>query len=464
MELGKIRLTLRYGIRALYRDTWLSKRRAEELLKHEIASTDYIEAFSRLRLVDTLRAASERIPAYKGKADDVEVGNVYEVLRRFPIIDKTALLENSMQYWPPPKYRFLSVSGKTSGTTGTPITMLRSLDAVIWEQAFFKRIFLSAGVAAGTCRAQLRGDEVAPLERINPPFWFYNVANRQLILSSRHLKSQFLPAYMEELKRFRPAMLQAYPSTAADLARWLKQTANYLDIPRIFVNSEPIFPDQREVIEERLRGRVYETYGMAERIALANECEHGNLHVNTDYSHVEILDPDGNPTNDWGYVTGTTYFNHVMPLIRYRLSDITRWKKGVCPCGKPFPMIERVTGKYEDRVFGHDGCPVSPSLITFAFKGVSNIKLAQVAQIEADLWEVRIVPFPEFGQEDEKKLIRNIREKVEPTIGLNIVIFHDLPRLKSGKFHWVVNEMARSGNSRREEESGKLLQRERDLK
>jgi phenylacetate-CoA ligase len=460
MELSQTRLTLRYGIRAMYRDTWLSERRAGVLLKHESASEDCVEVFSRSRLAETLRAASGKIPAYKGMADDVSHSNVYEVLHRFPIIDKAALLERFEQYSPPPRHRFFSVSGKTSGTTGTPITMLRSLDSVIWEQAFFTRMFLSSGVPVGARRAQLRGDEVVPLSRAYPPFWFHNIANRQLILSSRHLKSKFLPDYIEELKRFRPAMLQAYPSAAADLAGWLKQSGDYLNIPRIFLNSEPVYPDQREVIEEQLRGRVFETYGMAERIALANECKYGNLHVDADYSHVEILDQEGNPTDDWGYVTGTTYFNYMMPLVRYQLSDVTRWKKGACPCGKPFPMIERVTGKYEDRVFGHDGFPVSPSVITFAFKGVSHIKLAQVAQTKADLWEVRIVPFPEFGQEEEKKLVRNIREKVEPAIGLKIVILDDLPRLKSGKFRWVVNEMADVGNSRRDMESAKLVEQE----
>lgn len=443
MELNQIGLTFRYTTRAIYRDNWLCQRRTEQLLKHEVASAAQVEAFSRLRLTATLQAASRTLSAYKGIADDVSADNVYQVLKRFPVVDKATLLENPMQYRPSRHYQFFNVIGATSGTTGTPLTVMRSLDSVIWEQAFHTRMFRSSGLPTGARRALLRGDTVAPLDRNQPPFWFHNVSNRQLILSSRHLKPQFLPFHIEELQRFQPQMLQAYPSTAAELANWLEQMGDYLYIPRIFLGSEPIYPNQRTVIEKRLRGRVFETYGMAERVALANECKYKNMHVDTDYSHVEILDQEGNPTDDWGFVTGTTYFNHVMPLVRYRLSDITRWKKGTCPCGKPFPMIERVTGKYEDRVFGHDGQPISPSLITFAFKDVPHIKLAQVAQTQVDLWEIRIVPFPEFDQEDEKKLIRNFRDRIEATIGLKIVIMSDLPRLKSGKFRWLVNEMTR---------------------
>lgn len=441
MKLRRLALAFRYGTRALYRDSWLCHRRSEELLKHETESASTGEIFARQRLAATLRSATRIIPAYRGFAEDASVDNVYEVLKRFPVVDKEDLLKRPELYSAPRKYRYLGVIGKTSGTSGTPLTMMRSLDSIIWEQAFFARMFRSSGVPAKARRALLRGDHVIPFSQDHPPFWFHNLANRQLVLSTRHLKPQFLPYYIDELKRFGPAMLEAYPSAATELAGWLEQTNDYLNIPRIFLNSEPIYPTQRALIEERLRGRVFETYGMAERVALANECHHGNLHIASDYSHVEILDEKDNPTDDWGYVTGTAYFNHLMPLIRYKLSDVTRWKKGTCPCGKPFPMIERITGRLADRIYGHDGNPVSQTLIIFGFWGVSHIKLGQVAQTEANLWEIRIVPFPEFNQDDEKQLIKNFREKVEPLIGLKVIIMDDLPRMGSGKFRWVVNEM-----------------------
>jgi phenylacetate-CoA ligase len=425
----------------MYRDSWLCHRRTEELLRHEIESASDIEIFSRQQLAATLRSASRKIPAYRGFAEDASVDNAYEVLGRFPVVDKEDLLKHSELYSAPRKYRYFGVIGKTSGTSGTPLTMMRSFDSIIWERAFFARMFRSSGVPPKARRALLRGDHVVPFNHDCPPFWFHNLANRQLVLSTRHLKPGFLPYYIDELKRFRPAMLEAYPSAAAELANWLEQTHDYLDIPHIFLGSEPVYPTQRMLIEERLRGKVFETYGMAERVALANECGYGNLHIAADYSHVEILDEEGKPTDGWGFVTGTTYFNHLMPLVRYKLSDITRWKKGTCPCGKPFPMVERITGRLADRIYGHDGGPVSQTLITFGFKGVSHIRLAQVAQLEPDLWEIRIVPFPEFNQDDEKQLIKNFREKVEPLIRLKIVIMDDLPRMGSGKFRWVVNEI-----------------------
>jgi phenylacetate-CoA ligase len=181
-------------------------------------------------------------------------------------------------------------------------------------------------------------------------------------------------------------------------------------------------------------------YGMAERVAFATQCEYGSMHLNTDYSHVEILDEHGEPTDGYGYVVGTTLHNLAMPLVRYRLSDRTRWKRGHCLCGRPFPVIEPVTGKLEDRITGGDGSEVSPSVLTFAFKGVENVRKSQVAQVGPGLWELRLVPDAHFSQADRDKLLYNIHHLVDATVQVNVVLRDELPNTAAGKFRWVVNE------------------------
>ena len=187
---------------------------------------------------------------------------------------------------------------------------------------------------------------------------------------------------MEALQNFRPKLLEAYPSTAFVLGSYLERENAHLTIPFVYTGSEILHAYQRELIESRI-GKVMDFYGMAERVAFASECEAGNLHVNSDYSFVEIVNESGDETTGPGYVVGTTFHNLVMPLIRYRLSDRTAWKPGSCSCGRPYPMIEGIAGKFEDVIFGAEDEPVSPSLVTFAFKGVSNIESSQVARKRA---------------------------------------------------------------------------------
>ena len=181
-------------------------------------------------------------------------------------------------------------------------------------------------------------------------------------------------------------------------------------------------------------------YGMAERVAFASECEAGNLHVNSDYSFVEIVNESGDETTGPGYVVGTTFHNLVMPLIRYRLSDRTAWKPGSCSCGRPYPMIEGIAGKFEDVIFGAEDEPVSPSLVMFAFKGVSNIESSQVAQVSRGVWEVRIVPAAGYSDTDGQQIVNNIHLMVEAKIQVHIKLVHEIPRTAAGKYRWVVNE------------------------
>jgi phenylacetate-CoA ligase len=103
-------------------------------------------------------------------------------------------------------------------------------------------------------------------------------------------------------------------------------------------------------------------------------------------------------------------------------------------------MIEPVTGKLEDRITGGDGMEVSPSVLTFAFKGVENVRKSQVAQTGPGQWELRLVPDAHFSPADQDKLLHNIRHLVDPTVQVKVVLRGDLPNTEAGKFRWVVNE------------------------
>jgi phenylacetate-CoA ligase len=433
---------LHFGARALLRDNALGNYLLRSIRRHETLTAAELSTRQAQWLHQSLQWAIAKLPYYAHIDPRFTPAEAADVLRtHFPIIDKHTLLAEPSRLYPHGgRPRPWESVGKSSGTTGTPIAMFRSPRSVLLEMAFVKRQWEWSGFHDGMRRASLRGDHVTDLARTTPPFWFHNRYNQQLLISSRHLKAPFLPAITDELARFAPAMLQAYPSTAYMLAQYLERADRTLAIPRIFTSSEPLYDHQRELIERRLGGKVRDMYGMAERVAMATACEHGEMHINSDYSYVEIVDEQGRPTDGEGYVVGTTLFNAAMPLVRYRLSDRTRWKPGVCRCGRPFPMIEPVTGKYEDAIYGSDGAPVSPSVLTFAFKGVGRILKSQVAQVAPGRWEIRLVPDHGFDASDQQRLIDNIHQLVDAGIQINIRLMSDIAHTKAGKFRWVVNE------------------------
>jgi phenylacetate-CoA ligase len=439
---SQLRNELLFGTRALLRDNPLSRWRLRGLQRNESLDRAQLEQLQTALLHRTLQTAIARLPMYKQIPRDFPVAAAPEVLRTmFPIIAKDMLFGHRGALYPNRGQRQpWQAPGKSSGTTGAPVTVFRSLASLLMEQAFVKRHWAWAGYHEGMVRATLRGELVAGFGQAGPPFWFWNRYNRQLVVSSRHLVDAHADAIIDRLEQLAPAMLQAYPSTAFTLAGLLQRRKRRLRIPFIFTSSEPLYPHQRALVERWFGGKVMDMYGMAERVAFAGECEHGQLHINPDYSYVEIVDENGRPTDDYGSVVGTTFHNHAMPLVRYRLTDRTRWRPGQCACGRAFPMIEVVSGKFEDCITGGNGEPVSSSVLTFAFKNMNSICKSQVAQVGPARWEVRVVPLPGFTATDPQKLVDNIHQLVDPHVAVTVVLRDDIPSTAAGKFRWVVNE------------------------
>ncbi len=273
---------LLFAARALLRDTLPGHGRLRALRRHESMSGAQLAALQARLLHQTLRTAIARLPFYAHIRPDFPVAAAPEVLREaFPVIGKETLIAHRAGLYPNGgARRAWQAAGKTSGTTGAPLEVFRSLQSLLMEQAFVKRHWAWGGYRDGMVRASLRGDLVTGVNASRPPFWFWNRYNRQLLVSSRHLTEAHADAIIDRLEALAPAMLQAYPSTAFTLAGLLERRKRRLRIPVIFTASEPLYQHQRALIGDRLGATIMDMYGMAERAAFACECEHGQLHVN----------------------------------------------------------------------------------------------------------------------------------------------------------------------------------------
>ncbi len=217
-------------------------------------------------------------------------------------------------------------------------------------------------------------------------------------------------------------------------------------IPLVFTGSEPLFPYQKALIEERLGEHVVDCYGMSERVALATECEHGNMDVNSDYGYVEILDTQGKDAAATGNVVGTSFYNWRFPLVRYRLSDLTSWKLGRCACGRTFPMFGKIEGREEDAITGSKGNDIGP-LLYHVLHDVTDIRQCQIAQVAADRLEIRVVPRSGPCETLRNTLLENLRRDVDSGLEAEVVFREEISRTRSHKFRWIVNEWC---NTRRD--------------
>jgi hypothetical protein len=435
-------LVLKYGVAGgLRARSPLVARRCAGLLGRERADPALHRARAEALLARTLRAA-RRIPAHAGAAARAPDSDLLAWLsREVPIMDKASLKTQREAYYPNRGRRLpWWPLGESSGSTGSPTEVFRSLDSILWEEAFHRQHWRWAGVHAAERQAVLRGDRVKPLEDREPPYWLEDRVGRQLVMSTRHLDERTARDFAEAIARFGAVQLRAYPSAAYALAAALEGRRPRTRLWSVITGSEMLYPFQRAKIEAALGARVYSFYGMSERAVFAAECEHGRMHVNPEYSIVEIVDERGRPTDDEGFLVGTTLHNDAMPLLRYRLTDTARWDRRPCPCGRTYPVIEALSGKIEDRVYDLRGRPITAAVVGFAYKGLLNIRKGQIAQVARDRWVARLVPGPGYGAADAERFLANVRTHVSADVDVAIELVDDIPALPSGKYKWVSQE------------------------
>lgn len=132
--------------------------------------------------------------------------------------------------------------------------------------------------------------------------------------------------------------------------------------------AEPWTENMRHEIEQRLRLKAYNLYGLSEIIgpgvSYECECQHGS-HIAEDHFFPEIINPDTLaplPDGEVGELVFTTLTKEGMPLLRYRTKDLSSLMTGVCPCGRTVRRMTRIMGRSDDMLIIR-GINVFPSQV-----------------------------------------------------------------------------------------------------
>lgn len=117
--------------------------------------------------------------------------------------------------------------------------------------------------------------------------------------------------------------------------------------------AEPWTEEMRRRIEEFTGIKAYDIYGTSELSGpLFTECMYQDgIHIWADQFLIEVIDPvTGEQLSDGerGELVITTLAKEALPLIRYRIGDITVINRGECKCGRTHPRIMRVLGRVDD--------------------------------------------------------------------------------------------------------------------
>jgi len=432
-----------------------------ELERTQWCSPDELGALQADKLRDLFSHAAAHCPYYR---ELFEVGGLdphdphpFAVLRRLPLLDKSIIRARREDLtWPDvPGGLQTSVTG---GSTGQPLRFHFDRRRQGYDKAARMRTHRWFGVEVGQREVYLWGNplEIRAQDRLKS---LRDRSTNELLLSAFNLTPERMAVYLDQIARFDPACIFGYPSSLVWVCQYGRSVARVIQPPSlraVFVTGELLDEGQRREIKDYFGVPVANGYGSREAGFIAHDCPEGRMHVMDENVIVEIVDGDGRPvpSGHCGEVVVTHLDAPAMPLIRYRTGDVGRRNDGSCICGRGLSCMEIVGGRHTDHLVTADGALMHGLSIIYILREIDNVERFQIHQQADRTVLVRIVPTPEFDDQDRSNIERAVRRQLGHRIEVQIRLVDRIEPTGSGKFRYVTSQAAESREGPRPAASG----------
>jgi phenylacetate-CoA ligase len=367
-----------------------------------------------------LKHAYEQVPFYRESWSKVGFApgdwDAPEALASLPVLEKREVQEQGVRMRA--EGRHPALRAKTSGSSGTPVSVLRSHDSWAHAHANQIRAWRWHGVEVGERHAYFWGLalEAAGRRQAGLKDWFFNRDR----CSAFTLDGPRAAEFYARLRRHPTSFALGYPSALAQFASELRARGldgRALGWRAIVTTAEVLHPHQRTLLRDTFGAAIVNLYGCAEAGVLAMECERGGMHVPVESVALQWMDGanHGTPRE----VLVTDLHNLAQPLVRYRAGDLIETASEPCACGRPLPVIGAIAGRAGDTLILPDGRQVNANLPSYVFKHhaeAGTVQEYQFVQFPDGRVELRIKPGPGFGE----ATAREIRTEVAHVLGLQV--------------------------------------------
>jgi len=389
-------------------------------------SRDRLEAYQAERLRACIESARRGSPFYEERLRGIEIRSP-EDLRQVPPTDK----ETFRRELPRIKTIASGIAVHTGGTTGKPLEVLFTRADIQERMATLDAWRARHGAGRWARRATFSGRIIVPPGAEHAGIARTNLALRQRLYSTFHLHERRLDEYARDLQRFRPQMIDGFPSAIAMVAAHLVSSgaAGTVTPRAVFTTSENLYEHQRRLIREAFGCPARDQYASAEGAPFVTECARGSLHYDLRTGVLEQGD---------GGILVTSFTTTGTPLIRYRVGDRMDLTEGRCDCGDCNPVIGRIEGREQDYVMSPERGMVGVGLIDIFKKIPPVVKQAQVDQVAANELLVRLVPDAAAFDERHLAVLREgLAERVGPSMTVRFVLVDRIEPEPGGKVRYV---------------------------
>ncbi|MGH9481305.1 MAG: phenylacetate--CoA ligase family protein [Terriglobales bacterium] len=156
--------------------------------------------------------------------------------------------------------------------------------------------------------------------------------------------------FYERIRVYKPNVIMGVPTHLVRVAEVAEQEGIW-PVKFLLLGGENLSERTRRYLESVWQAKVYLSYGQTEAFGTNGiECpEKGGYHVSglSLMTDVDLPDEEG-----YGELVYTTLNRTVMPVLRYRSADVTRWAgDGACNCLlKVMPRIAKLAGRSDELI------------------------------------------------------------------------------------------------------------------
>jgi phenylacetate-CoA ligase len=391
------------------------------------------------RLKTMLTHARNTVPFYKNywdKQAQLHPELDYLKLGNWPILTKDQIRNNEGEFISKNFKMKDLIKISTSGTTGTPMKFYFDKESYSqWYTYYYYHLMFSDGLSLNSAWGNIGGRLIVNPNSTKAPFWIWNQGMHQLYLSSYHLKTENIPAYVEAIQKHKLIYLVGYPSSIHSLAKgMLSLNLKYSGLKSIYTNAEPLLDHQRITIEKAFGCKVTQTYGTSEFALSSSEDQEQKLKI---WPLTGILETNLNINDTIGEFLITGMVNRAMPLIRYSIGD-----SGIISSENSYTYatkIDKIIGRNDDLIVSPSGKLIGR--LDPIFKLDLRIKEAQIVQEKKDEIVIYVVKELGYDEKDETILLNSAKERLGEEFKLSIKEISFIERNSNGKFKSVVSKI-----------------------
>ena len=358
----------------------------------------------------------------------------YKVSDVFPVVNKTILIDNHDACMAGGGYETPVHISSTSGSTGTPFSVIQDLRKR-------KRTIADLKVFGELCNYPSHERMV-----------FFRVINSKLrrtaeqedreniyYVDSSDLGDEHLEQMKNVILEKKPRIVFSYSSTLIELAKYIERTeipAEGFTTQSVLTGGEGLSDENRKLLEKVFGCTVYRRYSDMEMGILGQDTGDGSeysLNWGSYYFECLKLDKD-EPAEpgEAGRIVVTDLFNYAFPMIRYDTGDL-----GIMDSSKneEFPVLKEIYGRVRDCVYAVNGTLISPAKISVTMWGSKAIKQWQFVQENKDSYVLKLNCSDKI---DSEMYISKFKEILGETADIKIEIVDEIPVTSSNKRRAVI--------------------------